>query len=83
MKKFIVVIMILWGMVACTEQPQEVEIPAAQVTIPIERATGTAVSTQTAVPVGHGFYQVLLFSPNGRFLAIGSHDGTVRLWSVP
>lgn len=51
MKKFIVVIMILWRMVACTEQPQEVEIPAAQVTIPIERATETAVSATVTTSI--------------------------------
>lgn len=50
MKKFMVVIMSLWVLVACASQPQEVEIPVAQVTIPVERATDTAVSTHTAVP---------------------------------
>lgn len=83
MKKFMSIIIVLWGLVACASQPQEVEVPVAQVTIAVERVTETAVSTHTAVSVGHGFYQVLLFSPNGRFLAIGSHDGTVRLWGVP
>lgn len=50
MKKFINIVIVLCGLVACASQPQEAEIPVAQVTIPVERATETAVSTNTAVP---------------------------------
>jgi len=31
----------------------------------------------------HGRLKVIAFSPNGRYLAVGSIDGTVRLWGIP
>lgn len=35
------------------------------------------------ITMQHGRPKDIAFSPNGRYLAIGSADGTVRLWGVP
>lgn len=45
-----------------------------------EVATGQEVPL-TTTPPGNG-YTCITFSPDGRFLALGCHDQTVRLWEI-
>jgi WD40 repeat protein len=45
--------------------------------------TGRAQQPELAVQVGHSddVYSIA-FSPDGRMLATGSHDNTIKLWDV-
>ena len=79
---------------SATAVPTESETPSP--TVPIWVSAGTAVPQPRAVigpdnatqvtelaRWGRGVINDVAYSGDGRFLATGSSDGTVRLWGIP